>query len=140
MEMPDTADTGDANTTYVHSILYVEDDVATLFAMSRILSRHYPNVRIDTAENGATGLELFRNMYHDLIITGNKMPVMNGMQMISEIRTLRSGTPVIFLTGAFTEDVACDAPMDETLHFMLKPVRLSELFGVIDGYLPDSDP
>lgn len=140
------------------SILYVEDEHSTRGMVATALSRRYPDVRLDTADNGATGLDLFLRSCHDLIITDNMMPYMSGIQMVSEIWSIRPGTPVIFVTASLTQSGFQDALIENdesmernatktllqngfqdtsiigTYHFLRKPFRFSELFNLIDTY------
>ena len=53
---------------------------------------------IESAQDGAEGLRVFRRVHPDLVLLDLMMPVMDGTQMIRELRTF-SKTPVIVLTA-----------------------------------------
>lgn len=116
------------------SILYVEDEHLTRGMVAIVLSRRYPDVHIDTADNGAAGLDRFMKFHHDLIITDNRMPHMSGLRMVSEIRAISPRAPVIFLTARISENGLQDIPPRECTFILLKPFQFHELFCLIDRY------
>ena len=116
------------------SILYVEDEHLTRVMVATVLSLRYPGVHIDTADNGAAGLDRFMKFHHDLIITDNRMPHMSGVRMVSEIRAITPRAPVIFLTASIYENGLQDIPPKECTFILLKPFQLHELFCLIDRY------
>lgn len=116
------------------SILYAEDDQTVRGLVTAVLSRRYPDVRIDTAVNGAAGLDLFMKSHYDLVITDNVMPHMSGLRMVSEIRAISPGMPVIFLSASLIECDIRDIPIDGVYHFLQKPFRYVELFDLVDRY------
>ena len=84
------------------TLLYVEDEELTREIFSEFLSR-LVGVLI-TAQNGAEGLEAYREHNPDIIITDIQMPVMDGLAMIREIRDLEKIKSVpIFVMTAFEE-------------------------------------
>lgn len=120
------------------SILYAEDELTIRDLVAARLSRRYPDVRLDTADNGASGLALFMRSHYDLIITDNSMPHMTGLQMVSEIRTINPGMPVIFVTASLIQSGFINVSTENKVHLLQKPFRFSELFGLIDSYNPPS--
>jgi CheY-like chemotaxis protein len=116
------------------SILYVEDEHLTRHLVATRLSRRYPDIHIDTADNGATGLDLFMKFHHNLIITDNRMPHMSGLRMVSAIRAISPCVPVIILTASIPENSLQDIPPMECTFLLLKPFQPHELFSLIDRY------
>ena len=124
--MPDPADT-DRAYTYVLldnvRILVVDDDPIHCEFASVYLST--PTATVETASNGAEGLQKLRAEPFDLVVVDLEMPVMNGFQMIRAIRndpTLRH-LPVVIVTGL--EDMeSIDHAYDEgATSFVTKPVN-----------------
>lgn len=116
------------------SLLFVDDEQTAREIVAKMLSRQYPGVHIDTAENGAAGLDLFMKSHHDLVITDYRMPRMNGVQMISSIRMICPGTPVIFLTASISESALQDTQPKECTFLLRKPFQFHELFSLIDRH------
>jgi DNA-binding NtrC family response regulator len=51
------------------------------------------------ADNGRTGLRLYRREHPDVILLDLNMPKLNGMAVLKQIRSVDSKQPVIVLTG-----------------------------------------
>src|SRR5512140_3203493 len=81
------------------SILYVEDDPEARELVSSVLARKIRSLRLYTAENGEEGLALFREHRQDIVITDINMPVMDGIRMANEIKTLNPEALIIAVTA-----------------------------------------
>jgi YesN/AraC family two-component response regulator len=114
------------------SILYVEDEEIVRCTFISIISRRYPHARINTAENGAEGLELFKAFLHDMVITDHNMPIMTGAQMATEIRLIRPETIIIFISGGIDPDAMQYLTRQGVVHFLEKPHSYKELFILIE--------
>jgi YesN/AraC family two-component response regulator len=68
------------------ALLLVEDEPNARDMLKAMLARNYPGLRVYAAENGADGLDLFREHHPEIVVTDISMPVMNGIQMTREIR------------------------------------------------------
>ena len=77
------------------TILIVEDDANIRELLHLYLEQE--GYHIESAQDGAEGLRVFRRVHPDLVLLDLMMPVMDGTQMIRELRTF-SKTPVIVLT------------------------------------------
>lgn len=78
------------------TILIVEDDANIRELLHLYLEQE--GYHIESAQDGAEGLRVFRRVHPDLVLMDLMMPVMDGTQMIRELRTF-SKTPVIVLTA-----------------------------------------
>ena len=78
------------------TILIVEDDANIRELLHLYLEQE--GYHIESAQDGAEGLRVFRRVHPDLVLLDVMMPVMDGTQMIRELRTF-SKTPVIVLTA-----------------------------------------
>lgn len=83
-----------------HTILYVEDDEATLSAFTNVFSDYFKAVFI--AKDGEQGLRLFQQYHPDLILTDLQLPIMNGLDMIAAIRDTHPEIPII-INSAFSD-------------------------------------
>ena len=63
------------------SMLLVEDEELTLYLLSDILTKKYPEIPLYTAINGRRGLELFKSHTPNIVITYINMPEMGGVQI-----------------------------------------------------------
>jgi len=116
------------------SILIVEDDKATLKLFAIILSKKFPDVALYTANNGRTGLELFKTHRPDIVITDINMPEMGGEQMADKIRAIKPDTKFIAVTGNSYKHILQDSVEKrfEFDHYILKPVNFKELIAAIE--------
>jgi len=78
------------------TVLYVEDEEFSRELCSEFLSR-LVGVLV-TANNGAEGLEAWRQHKPDIIITDIQMPIKDGLDMLHEIRRVDRTVPVIILS------------------------------------------
>jgi putative two-component system response regulator len=109
--------------------LYVEDEEDVRVALSHFLQRRF--ARVDVAANGLEGLESFRESCHDVVITDVKMPVMDGLQMAEEIKTIRGNVPVIVITAYNDVDYLVKAIEIGIDSYVRKPVNTDRLMEAI---------
>jgi putative two-component system response regulator len=79
------------------AVLYVEDEEEVRATLAKYLRRRFD--RVDVAENGQLGLDLFHEGAYDVIVTDVKMPVMDGLEMAKQMKLLREEVPVIVVTA-----------------------------------------
>jgi YesN/AraC family two-component response regulator len=80
------------------SILYVEDETKIREDMEELLKKFFAFV--DCAKNGQEGLELYSQNRYDIVMTDIMMPVMEGYEMIEQIRQ-KSPEQVIVIMSAY---------------------------------------
>jgi two-component system response regulator YesN len=86
---------------------------------------------IAEAENGNEGIEFVEKYNPDLIITDIKMPKMDGIQMLRNIRALSNNIHVIFLTAYSDFEYAQNAIRLSAVDYLLKPFEDGELEEVV---------
>ena len=97
----------------------------------------------DYALNGAAALELWKDEKYDLLMTDIRMPVMDGIELVKQLRSMEidgsQPAPIIAITAnAMHEDVKrCrNAGVDAVI---AKPVDLNDLGRVLKKWLPDGE-
>ena len=103
-------------------ILIVDDDPALLQALPEALSLRMPEVIIDTVDTAKAALECIRQIDYDAIISDIKMPGMDGLALLKEIRALRPETPTLLITGHGEHDLAVQALRGGAYDFIQKPI------------------
>jgi len=78
---------------------------------------------VRTAENGRKGLKVFTEQRPKLILTDIKMPGMDGIEVLKQIKTLDSEAEVIVITGHGDMDSAISAIRNGASDFITKPIR-----------------
>ena len=114
------------------SLLYVEDEADVRELVSSMRLKYYPGLRLAVAGDGRCGLELFRERRPEIVITDIRMPVMDGLQMASAIRSLNPETFIIAVTAHSDPDQLVNAMEVGFNHYVLKPVDYRKLFVAID--------
>jgi DNA-binding response OmpR family regulator len=79
-------------------ILVVDDEPDVVEVIGVGLRLNSPDWEVLSAEDGPSGLELYRSENPDLIILDMNMPVMSGLEVCRAIRRESSDVPIIFLT------------------------------------------
>lgn len=106
------------------SILVVEDNENTRILTEARLKKYY---NVVTAENGEEALNIFYEKQIDLIVADIMMPVMDGYEMVKELRDDKQEVPVIFLTAKSTFDdkkKGFELGVDD---YITKPIDYEEL-------------
>ncbi len=107
------------------TVLYVEDDNETREQYSQFLSRMVGT--LITAKDGAEGLAAYHTHSPDIIITDIKMPVMDGLAMMKQVRSHNKSLPAIVLSAfEISEDQKQSGEIGELRHEM-KPVSGTKL-------------
>src|SRR6059058_821175 len=103
-------------------VLIVDDDLALLQALPEALRLRMPGVTVDTAESGAAALDRITAVDYDAIVTDIKMPGVDGLELLAEIRTNRPDTPTLMITGHGEHDLVVNALRSGAYDFIQKPI------------------
>jgi two-component system cell cycle response regulator len=79
------------------SVLYVEDEKLLREEMAEFLKKFF--LSVDTAKNGKEGLDLFAKHRQDIVITDIVMPVMEGEDMMAQIRDIEHNVPILIVSA-----------------------------------------
>ena len=106
------------------TLLYVEDCPTTRRLTLDFLQKIFKNIII--AKNGKEGLENFIDNKIDLVITDIQMPIMNGLDMSKEIKSIDKTTPILILSAyqdlrTFTKAIHLDID-----GYLLKPMDIKQ--------------
>jgi CheY-like chemotaxis protein len=81
------------------SVLVVDDDPATLVALPDMLTTRIPGVSVTTYESAITGLEALRTSNYDAVVVDLRMPEMDGLTLLRNVRQFSEHTPVVIISG-----------------------------------------
>ncbi|MBU1712607.1 MAG: response regulator, partial [Proteobacteria bacterium] len=112
-------------------VLLVDDEVDFTTSMSRILTRRGFDVEISS--DGLSGLAQIIQGNFDVVVLDVKMPGMNGIQVLSEIRRLSLPTRVILLTGHFSLPDEENTLKRGAFAYLLKPYPILKLVELIEN-------
>jgi len=103
--------------------LVVDDDVALRLLMRETLEQC--GLRVEEADNGASGLETFQRVKPDIVLLDVMMPVMDGFETCARLRRLPGAlnTPVLMMTG-LDDSASIDRAYEcGATDFITKPVN-----------------
>ena len=107
------------------TILVVDDEVNYLTVMEALLGE--AGYEVLTAPGGNDALKIAGGSDLDLVLTDMKMPRMNGIELLGELRRLYPDLPVIMMTAYGTVEKAVAAMKTGALDYVLKPFKNEEL-------------
>src|SRR5438105_3901079 len=103
-------------------VLIVDDDPALLQALPAALRMRMAAVTVDTADSAAAALDQIAVQDYDAIVTDIKMPGMDGLALLAEIRTRRPDTPILMITAHGEYDLSVRALRSGAHDFFPKPI------------------
>jgi DNA-binding response OmpR family regulator len=77
-------------------VLLVDDDLNIRKSLTLLLQASY---EVSTAEDGAVALELMKEQRFDVVVLDLMMPVLNGTQVLEELRRRGSQVPIIVISA-----------------------------------------
>jgi signal transduction histidine kinase len=119
-------------------ILLAEDNVVNRKIAMRFL--HSWGATIDMAENGQIAWELFQQQSYDLLLIDLEMPLMDGKQLLTEVRNIDKKIPAIAFTAAVYENMYDDLQKTGFNGYLHKPFRPDEMHRNILQHLTDKPP
>lgn len=109
-------------------ILVVDDEPANLRMLERLLRKEYT---VLAATSGVVALELLKAHEVSLIITDQRMPEMNGTELLRQSMSINPEAAKIILTGHSDIEALIDAINSSRLHKYVSkpwdPVQLKEV-------------
>jgi two-component system response regulator AtoC len=109
-------------------ILLVEDEANMVRTLTKILERK--GYSVDAAATGEAALQRFAERSYDLLITDLNMPVMDGLQLLREMKERHIAPATIVLTGHGTIQSAVEAMKLGAGDYLIKPCHPDELLMV----------
>src|SRR5437588_644808 len=103
-------------------ILIVDDDTALLEALPQALYLRLEKVKVDTCDSAQAAIEQIGEYEYAAIVSDIKMPGMDGLALLGEIRELRPRTPTLLITGHGEHDLAVQALRGGAYDFVQKPI------------------
>jgi DNA-binding NtrC family response regulator len=111
------------------SVLVVDDEPGLRKMLEWELTHH--GMTVETAENGAEGVQMASRKAFDVIISDVTMPEMDGLKLLQEIKRSAPQTAVIIATGFGAVETAVFAMQKGAFDFILKPYDLEHLLACV---------
>jgi DNA-binding NtrC family response regulator len=107
--------------TIMAAILVVDDDDVIRDTLCELLALEYKCQTADTAETALAKLEA---QAFDVVLTDISMPGLSGKELLTRVREMYPGTPVIMISGLSDQEQAQSLMSLGAFDYLLKPFRL----------------
>ena len=118
------------------TVLYIEDNLANLTLVERILERA-AKVKLISAMQGTLGLELARTHQPDLILLDLHLPDMSGEDVATALRASEEtcDIPIVILSGA-AHPAQRRRLLEQGVHaYLTKPYKVAEMIELVEQTL-----
>lgn len=112
-------------------VLVVDDEVLFVKTLGKILARR--GILVECAYEGRSAVQAVANGTFDAILLDLRMPGMDGLEALQEIRRVDPLTPVLVLTGQLDLDKARRAMKAGATEILLKPCPIDTILSAIEN-------
>jgi DNA-binding NtrC family response regulator len=111
-------------------VMLVDDEVSFVDTMSKRLQKR--NVKVLTAHDGQEALnKIDKNRNLEVVILDVKMPGMDGVEVLNEIKKKFPLIEVIMLTGHATVESAIEGMKGGAFDYLMKPCDIDQLMAKV---------
>lgn len=119
-------------------VLLIDDEPDFLEIGKLYLERKQENLDVETIASAAEALEILEDRSYDAVVSDYKMPFMNGLELLKNIRKKGNDTPFFILTGKGNEEVAREALNLKATGYFKKSKNLKKGFSKLADVLVKS--
>ena len=112
-------------------ILIVEDHPSTLYVL-KFLCESF-GYETQTAKDGAAGFTLFQAQNYAGLILDINMPIMNGLEVLRQVRRTQPQLPVIMISAR--AECESEAMRAGASAFLEKPVAFDQIKATLEGLI-----
>lgn len=112
-------------------VVLVDDERIFVESLTKVLKKR--GMEVQSAFDGLSALKLLSTTDPDVIVLDLRMPGMDGLAVLQEIRARDSLTPVILLTGNLDIDRVVQVMDKGVAHVLLKPCPIETLVSTIEN-------
>ncbi|HKD91335.1 MAG TPA: response regulator, partial [Terriglobales bacterium] len=106
-------------------ILVVDDEPNILLTLTAILQ--HEGYEIESATGGEEAIASVRRHHYDVVLTDLKMPRVDGLDVLDEVRRSSPQTVTLMMTGYAALDSAVEAVQRGAYEYLMKPVEIADL-------------
>ena len=108
-------------------ILIVDDDPKVLLILSTALKRMENGYRVVAVQSGTEALQLVKAEPFDLVVTDVRMPGIDGIELVQNIRDLNLNTMVIWITAYGCSRLQAQRDRLDIFRCLDKPIGIGEI-------------
>ncbi len=121
----------------MRKILVVDDDPSICLLLSKFLKKN--GYEVDSVQTGAESIELLKKKKFDLILCDFKLPDIDGIDLLTKFKEIKSSVIVIIITGYSHVKIAVKAIKLGAFDYVTKPLYPEEILNTIKKALKDKD-
>ena len=114
-------------------LLIVDDEEPQRLMLASLLGR--AGFEVDAARDGSEALGLLRTRRYDLMLTDQRMPKMDGLELLERVRRDHADLPVVLMTAYGSVSTAVEAMKRGAADYLTKPFERDELLIVVQKVL-----
>lgn len=117
----------------MYKIIIAEDEPLALRTLKNIIDRHYPDMQVvGEARSGEEALSLIEEKCPDMVFSDIRMPVMDGIELIRQIRARNLDIELVIISGYQDFQFAQSAIRYGVVEYLLKPISLNKINTLMD--------
>ena len=114
-------------------LLIVDDEEPQRLMLASLLGR--AGYEVDAARDGSEALELLHDRGYDLMLTDQRMPKMDGLELLERVRHDHTDLPVVLMTAYGSVSTAVEAMKRGAADYLTKPFERDELLIIVQKVL-----
>ncbi|MGD9947383.1 MAG: response regulator [Desulfobulbus sp.] len=114
-----------------YDILLVDDEQDFREVMTKKLAKR--DLQCDSAPDGASALEMMKTKNYDVVLLDVKMPGMDGIETLREIKKIKPLTEVVMLTGHASVESGINGIKFGAFDYLMKPIDMEPLMEKLDA-------
>jgi len=111
-------------------VLIADDEEDFLESLTKVLGRR--GIAVEKAADGRIALDILARQQFDVIVLDLRMPVLDGLDTLKQIRQTDGLTPVILLSGHADLAFVTEALKGGAADYMLKPCPVETLVAALE--------
>ncbi|MCI9142977.1 MAG: response regulator [Lachnospiraceae bacterium] len=117
----------------MYRVIIADDEPWAVYRIRNLIAWESMNCEIvGTAGDGLSALEMIREKQPDILFSDIRMPGLDGLQLIREMKTISPHTLVILISGYSDFSYAQEALRQGVFDYLVKPVRKNDLTAVLE--------
>lgn len=118
----------------MYKIFLADDEIWVIMGLKKLIEKiGAPFQVVGEASNGVMALEEIEKKKPDVLITDIRMPGMDGLELMKEIRKKKLDTKVVLVSGYVEFDYAQKAIRMGAVDYLLKPVEAETFAKVLEN-------
>ena len=106
-------------------IMVIDDEESMCKFMKIMLNRE--GYEVTTSQSGSEALNILKERNYDLVIADLMMPGLNGLELLSRVKSLDPDANFIVMTAYASVDTAIEALKKGAYDYLTKPFKVDEI-------------